>query len=39
MSTQQNYHVHRIFSVHANDRREGVDFPGLMAGTAEDHPL
>jgi hydroxyacylglutathione hydrolase len=36
---EQHYHIHRVFSVHANDRREGVDFPRLMAGTGEDRPL
>jgi hypothetical protein len=34
-----HYHIHRVFSVHANDRREGVDFPRLMAATREDRPL
>lgn len=33
------YHIHRVWSVHANDRREGVDFPGLMASTRQDRPL
>jgi glyoxylase-like metal-dependent hydrolase (beta-lactamase superfamily II) len=30
---EQGYHIHSVYSVHANDRREAVDFPGLMAGT------
>ena len=34
-----NYHVHRVYSVHANDRREGVDFPALIADTREDRKL
>ena len=34
-----NYHIHRIYSVHANDRREGVDFTQLMADTRTDRPL
>ncbi len=33
------YHVHRVYSVHANDRREPVDFPALMADTREDRKL
>jgi len=36
---EHDYRIHRVFSVHANDRREGVDFPGLMASTREDRPL
>ena len=34
-----NYHVHRVYSVHANDRREGVDFPALIADTRIDRKL
>lgn len=34
-----NYRVHRVFSAHANDRREGVDWVGLMAATREDRKL
>jgi glyoxylase-like metal-dependent hydrolase (beta-lactamase superfamily II) len=37
--TEHGYCVHRVFSVHANDRREGVDFPQLIASTREDRPL
>jgi glyoxylase-like metal-dependent hydrolase (beta-lactamase superfamily II) len=36
---EYDYVIHRVFSVHANDRREGVDFPKLMASTREDRPL
>jgi hydroxyacylglutathione hydrolase len=36
---ENNYHIHRVFSVHANDKREGIDFPLLMASTREDRPL
>jgi hydroxyacylglutathione hydrolase len=35
---ENNYHIHRVYSVHANDRREGVDFPALMASTRYDGP-
>lgn len=34
-----NYHIHRVYSVHANDRREGVDFPALIADTRHDRKL
>lgn len=34
-----NYHIHRVYSVHANDRREGVDFAALMADTRVDRTL
>lgn len=34
-----NYHVHRVYSVHANDRREGVDWAALMADTRTDRKL
>ena len=37
--TAHHYHIHSLYSVHANDRREGVDFPQLMANTREDRPL
>ena len=30
---KHNYVIHQIFSVHANDKREGIDFPSLMAST------
>lgn len=33
------YHMHRVYSVHANDRREGVDFGALIASTREDRKL
>lgn len=33
---EKNYHIHRTYSVHANDRREWVDFPALMASTRSD---
>lgn len=33
------YGVHRVYSVHANDRREGVDFPALIADTRVDRKL
>lgn len=33
---ENHYHIHRVYSVHANDRREGVDFPALMAATRYD---
>jgi hypothetical protein len=36
---QHNYVIHRCFSVHANDRRTGIDFPRLMASTRERRPL
>jgi hypothetical protein len=36
---QANYHVHRVYSVHANDRRENTDFPALIAATREDRKL
>jgi glyoxylase-like metal-dependent hydrolase (beta-lactamase superfamily II) len=36
---EHNYRIHRVFSVHANDKREGIDFPWLMASTREDRPL
>ncbi len=36
---EAGYRVHRVYSVHANDRREGVDFPALIAGTREDRKL
>lgn len=35
---EHNYVIHRVYSVHANDRREGVDFPALMASTRYDGP-
>lgn len=37
--TRSGYHIHRTFSVHANDRRENVDFEALLAATREDHKL
>ena len=33
---EKNYHIHRVYSVHANDRREWVNFPALMASTRSD---
>ncbi|VTR97188.1 MBL fold metallo-hydrolase [Tuwongella immobilis] len=33
---RRNYHIHRVYSVHANDRREQVDFVGLMHDTRVD---
>lgn len=33
------YRVHRVYSAHANDRREPVDFPALMADTRADRKL
>ncbi len=33
---EHNYHIHSTFSVHANDKREGIDFPALMASTREE---
>lgn len=35
----QNYRIHATFSVHANDKREHVDFANLIASTREDRPL
>ncbi|MFC1851093.1 hypothetical protein ACFL27_12940 [candidate division CSSED10-310 bacterium] len=32
-SLKKNYHIHKIFSVHANDRRHNVNFPALMQDT------
>ncbi|AMV23534.1 hypothetical protein VT84_03930 [Gemmata sp. SH-PL17] len=37
--TRTGYRVHRVYSVHANDRRDGVDFPALMADTRTDRRL
>lgn len=34
-----NYAVHRVYSVHGTDKREGVDFAALMAATREDRQL
>jgi glyoxylase-like metal-dependent hydrolase (beta-lactamase superfamily II) len=34
-----NYRVHRVYSVHANDRRENIDFPALIASTREDRKM
>jgi hypothetical protein len=36
---EHDYRIHRVFSVHANDKREGVDFPSLMASTREERPV
>ena len=33
---EQKYLVHKVFSVHANDRRDEVDFEELMEDTKED---
>jgi hydroxyacylglutathione hydrolase len=37
--THYNYHIHKVFSVHANDRRENVDFTALMQDTKTDRSL
>jgi len=34
-----DYHIRRTFSVHANDKRENVDFVGLMKNTQVDRQL
>ncbi|MBY0461526.1 MAG: hypothetical protein K2V38_29775 [Gemmataceae bacterium] len=34
-----NYHIHRVYSVHANDRREGVDWFALLDETRRDRKL
>lgn len=34
-----NYGIHRVFSVHANDKREDVNFLELMVNTRRDLPL
>jgi len=34
-----NYHIHCVYSVHANDRRENVDFVALMNETKVDRQL
>ena len=34
--TARNYRIHMVFSVHANDRQEGIDFLKLMEETRED---
>ena len=34
--TEQGYLVHKVFSVHANDRRDDIDFVELMEDTKED---
>ncbi|BBM82672.1 MBL fold metallo-hydrolase [Candidatus Uabimicrobium amorphum] len=34
-----NYNIHRVFSVHANDRRENVNFTELMADTKNNRQL
>lgn len=36
---ETGYRIHRVYSVHANDRREGVDWVELMAATREDRRL
>jgi glyoxylase-like metal-dependent hydrolase (beta-lactamase superfamily II) len=36
---KHNYHIHRSFSVHANDRRHDVDFTHLMEQTLVDRKL
>lgn len=35
----QNYRIHKLFSVHANDRRENIDFNWLMEDTKVDRNL
>ncbi len=37
--SEKNYHIHKVFSVHANDRRENVDFDWLMDDTLVDRVL
>jgi glyoxylase-like metal-dependent hydrolase (beta-lactamase superfamily II) len=34
-----NYHIHQVFSVHANDRRTGVNFVDLMEDTRVNRTL
>lgn len=36
---RRDYRVHRTYSVHANDRRENVDFEALLADTRTDRKL
>ncbi len=36
---EKNYRIHKVFSVHANDRRENVDFHHLMEETKIDRTL
>jgi hypothetical protein len=36
---KHSYHIHSVFSVHANDRQEGVDFTALMEDTRIDRKL
>lgn len=36
---RHRYRIHRLFSVHANDRRDDIDFAVLMAQTREDRKL
>jgi glyoxylase-like metal-dependent hydrolase (beta-lactamase superfamily II) len=33
------YRIHKVYSVHADDRREGIDFDALMADTRVDRKL
>jgi hypothetical protein len=33
---EQNYRIHKAFSVHANDRRDDIDFAALMEDTTVD---
>lgn len=37
--SRENYSIHKVFSVHANDRREHVDFRALMIDTLVDRRL
>jgi hydroxyacylglutathione hydrolase len=36
---EKNYRIHKLFSVHANDRRENIDFNALMEETKIDRNL
>lgn len=36
---RENYYIHKAFSVHANDRRENIDFKALMIDTLVDRQL
>lgn len=36
---EHNYHIHKIFSAHANDRRENINFKEIMEDTRIDRQL